>query len=88
MKKVATQPKPVYKGPDLEQFLEESKKHYVSYSQGARIFSMNYYGFVKLAKQAGANMKIKKRVVVNLDLVEEYLEKNCRENEDSENVQT
>ena len=38
---------------------------------------MNYYAFVKLAKQAGANIRIKKKVVVDLDMVEKYVEENC-----------
>ena len=33
---------------------------------------------VKLAKEAGANFKIKKKVVVNLDLVEEYILSKCK----------
>ena len=79
--------KGVYKGPDLDRFIEERKKTYVSYSQGARMYSMNYYAFVKLAKQAGANQRIKKNVVVNLDLVEEYLEKYCKVDGEDNNAQ-
>ena len=36
---------------------------------------MNYYSFVTLAKTAGANIRIKKKVVIDLDVIEEYLEK-------------
>ena len=65
------------KGPDLEKYLEGKKKKYASYAEGARIYSMSYYTFIKLAKAAGANMKIKKNVVVDLEAIEEYLEKQC-----------
>lgn len=63
------------RGPDLDRFLEGKKRTFVSYAQGARIYSMNYYSFVTLAKTAGANIRIKKKVVIDLDVIEEYLEK-------------
>ena len=31
----------------------------------------------KLAKEAGANIRIKKNVVIDLELIEKYLENNC-----------
>ena len=45
---------------------------------------MNYYSFITLAKKAGANIQIKKKVVVDLDVLEKYIEEQCREegNED------
>ena len=39
---------------------------------------MNYYTFVKLAKRAGANIRIKKNVVIDLNKIEEFLEQNCK----------
>ena len=39
---------------------------------------MNYYSFVTLAKAAGANIRIKKNVVIDLELIEKYLENNCK----------
>ena len=75
------------RGPDLERFLEGKKRTFVSYAQGARIYSMNYYAFVTLAKAAGANIRIKKNVVIDLDIIEEYLETKCmEENGGSKNV--
>ena len=47
------------RGPDLDRFLEGRKRTFVSYAEGARIYSMNYYSFVTLAKTAGANIRIK-----------------------------
>ena len=73
------------KGPDLERFLEGKKRKFVTYAQGARIYSLNYYSFVKLAKVAKANIQIKKNVVIDLEAVEEYLE-NHLDMEENENV--
>ncbi len=58
------------KGPDLDAYLGEKRRKFITYAQGARMFSMNYYSFVKLAKMAGANLHVKKKVVVDLDAVE------------------
>lgn len=73
------------KGPDLERFLEGRRRKFVTYAQGARIYSLNYYSFVKLAKAAKANIQIKKNVVIDLEAVEEYLE-NHLDMEENENV--
>lgn len=62
------------KGPDLEKYLVGRKKLYVSYAEGARLYSMNYYTFVKLAKAAGANIRVKKNVVIDLTKVEAFME--------------
>lgn len=73
------------KGPDLERFLEGRKRKFVTYAQGARIYSLNYYSFVKLAKAAKANIQIKKNVVIDLEVVEEFLESHL-DTEENENV--
>lgn len=36
----------------------------------ARLYSMNYYTFVEFAKSAGANIRIKKNVVIDLAKVD------------------
>ena len=51
------------RGPDLDRFLEGKKRTFVSYAQGARIYSMNYYSFVTLAKTAGASIRIGKNEI-------------------------
>ena len=65
------------KGPDLDQYLEGKKKKYTTYGLGASLYSLNYYTFVKLVKEAGANMQIKKKVVVDLDVLDAYLDGLC-----------
>ena len=50
------------------------KKRYTTYGLGAGMYSLNYYSFVRLCKEAGANIQIKKKVVVDLDILDAYLE--------------
>lgn len=57
------------KGPDLEQYVEGKKRKFTTYARGASLYSMNYYSFVNLAKEAGANIQIKKKVIVDLDIL-------------------
>lgn len=61
------------RGPDLEKYLEGKKKRYVTYVQGASIYQLSYYTFVRLAKEAGANIRSRRTVVVDLDIFEAYL---------------
>lgn len=42
------------RGPDLDRFIDEQKRNFVSYAQGARMYSMNYYScLTDLGKTAG-----------------------------------
>ena len=65
--------KQLRKGPDLEQYVEGKKRKFTTYARGASLYSMNYYSFVTLAKEAGANIQIKKKVIVDLDILEKYI---------------
>ena len=67
------------KGPDLDKYLEGRRRKYTTYAQGAKLYSMHYYAFVKLAKEAGANIKIKKKVLIDLDILERHIEAHCKE---------
>ncbi len=62
------------RGPDLDRFLDENKKSYVTYEKGCRMYGMNYYPFVRLCREAGANIRMRKGVVVDLDILDEYIE--------------
>lgn len=64
--------------PNLEEFLPENRKVYVSYMEGAKLYSMNYYSFVQLARTAGATFRIKKKAVVDLKQIEKYIETYCK----------
>ena len=47
------------KFPNLDEYMEEKKRHLVSYAEGARMYQIPYYSFVRLAKEAGATEELK-----------------------------
>lgn len=59
--------------PDLDEFLEGKKRHLVSYAEGARMYQIPYYSFVRLAKEAGANTTLRRTCVIDVDIIEKYL---------------
>lgn len=60
--------------PELEKLVQIGRKKFVRYEEGARLYSMGLHTFQELAKDAGAVYHIKRVVLVNLDVVDEYLE--------------
>lgn len=50
------------------------KKKFVRYNEGAAIYSMCQTKFEQLAKDAGAIYKVDKLVLVNTEIIDEYLE--------------
>ena len=62
------------KVPELEKMLQYGRKKFVRYDEGAKIYSMGLHSFQNLAKDAGAVYKIKGVVLVNTQVVDEYLE--------------
>ena len=68
------------RAPDLDKYLSEDKKHeYVSYAQGAKMYSLNYWTFVRLAKEAGASWPLRKTAIVDLKILQEYMEEAKRQ---------
>lgn len=69
-----------FRVPYLEKYLEEQgQKHtYISYDQGARLFQMNYWAFVRLVKEANANWTLRKTAMVDLEKLEQYIKENYR----------
>ena len=59
--------------PDLEKYLEGRKRHLVNYSEGAKMYRIPYYSFVRLAREAEAHYCLRKTAVVDVDLIEKYL---------------
>jgi hypothetical protein len=41
-------------GPDLDRYLGQNTKRYVTYIQASILYSIPYYAFVKMAKEANA----------------------------------
>lgn len=51
-----------------------SKKRLVRYKDGAEMYSMGMNKFQTIAKDAGATLKIDRLVLVDLDVLDQYLE--------------
>jgi len=57
--------------------MEEKRKlnkKYIRYKEGAELYSMSQKKFEQLAKEAKATYKIDKLVLVNTEILDEYLE--------------
>jgi hypothetical protein len=62
----------------MDSLLTNGKKKFVKYEEGAAMFSMGIHAFMELAKEAKAVYRIRRAVLINTDIIEEYLE-NFRE---------
>ena len=51
-----------------------NNKRFVRYSEGAEMYSMSVSKFMQLATDAKACYKVNQLVLVNLDIIDEYLE--------------
>ena len=66
-----------YKRPVIESLefdVRTGQKKYVRYNEGAELSSMGVHGFMDLAKEAGAVRKIKGICLVNLEVMNKYIE--------------
>lgn len=61
--------------PDLDKYLGENRHRYAKYYEGSRLYGMNYYQFIKLVKEADAGILIRKSILVDLDVLDAYIEK-------------
>ena len=66
--------------PELEKILGKKKKRYVNYKEGMVLYSMGRDSFLKLAKDAHALLRIKKIAIVDLDILDDYLEQHRSNN--------
>ncbi|MBO5158028.1 MAG: hypothetical protein J6B94_00355 [Lachnospiraceae bacterium] len=64
--------------PNMDHLLAGGRKKFVRYEEGAAMFSLGLHTFEQLAKEAKAVYKIGRIVLVNTEIVEDYLE-NFRE---------
>ena len=62
------------KVPDLERLVKGGRKRFVRYEEGAQLYSMGLHTFQELAKDAKAVYHVKRVVLVNTEIVDEYLE--------------
>ena len=71
---------------NLEKYLEGKRHRFCTYAQGARLYAMAYWSFVTMAKQAGANIKLRKTALVDLDILDDYIENECNEEREDEEM--
>jgi len=62
------------KGPDLEKYLEGRGHRFVNYAQGAKLYHLPYWSFVRVAKEANSNYPIRKTCIVDLNVLDQFLE--------------
>ncbi|MCM1159224.1 MAG: DUF6462 family protein [Bacteroidales bacterium] len=60
--------------------IKVTDKKYVRYKEGAERYSMGLHTFQELAKEANAIYRVRKIVLVNTEIFEEFLE-NFKENQ-------
>lgn len=60
--------------PELEKMIKYGKKKFVRYEEGAKMYSMGLHTFQDLAKDADAVYHVKRIVLVNTEIIDEYLE--------------
>ncbi len=66
-----------YKRKEDEKYMEHiasGAKKFVKYDEGAQIMSMGIHAFMELAKEAKAVYRIRRIVLVNMDIIYEYME--------------
>ena len=59
--------------PDLEKYLDGKGRKFVDYAQGAKLYNLPYWSFVRVAKEADANYPIRKTAIVDSDILENFL---------------
>ena len=62
------------KVPDLEKLVKGGRKKFVRYEEGAQLYSMGLHTFQELVKDAKAVYHVKRVVLVNTEIVDEYFE--------------
>lgn len=68
--------KNLIRGPDLEAYItDENRRRFITYADGAQLFGLRYWTFVRLCQKAGANIPLRKTAIVDLDVLEGFIEK-------------
>lgn len=62
------------KTENYEELVKSGAKKYVRYEEGAQLLSMGIHAFTELAKEAGAVRRIKGVCIVNMEILNEYIE--------------
>ena len=61
----------------LENMVGTGKKKFVRYAEGAKLYSLGLHTFQEIAKEANADYRVKRCILVNTEKVDEYLENFC-----------
>ena len=59
---------------EVKKLVKEGRKKFVRYDEGAVLYSIGLNTFRKIAQEAGATYHLGRNVIVNTDIVDEYLE--------------
>lgn len=59
---------------DLSEKVKQGKKKFVRYKEGAELYSVGLHTIEQLAKDAKAVYHVKGIVLINMELIDEYLE--------------
>ena len=59
---------------ELRRMTNMMSKKFVRYKEGAEWYSMGLHSFIDIAKEAGATYHVKSMVLVNTEILDEYLE--------------
>ncbi|MCR5776135.1 MAG: hypothetical protein K6G84_01810 [Lachnospiraceae bacterium] len=62
---------------NLDKYLSGREHRYISYEDGARMYGMPYWGFVRLCQEIGANIPLRKTSIVDLNIVDKYIDEQC-----------
>ena len=60
--------------PELEKILARKKKKYIRYEEGAVLYSMGKNSFRQISQDAHAIVRLKRIALVNVEVLDEYLE--------------
>ena len=66
-----------YKGIDLEKLrivVEAAQKRYISMAEGRMLYSLGKHSFDKLVKDSGARRDMGVRILVNVQVLNQYIE--------------
>lgn len=59
---------------ELKKMVNGRVKKFVSLEEGAAIYSVGKHTFREMARDAHATYRIKRRILVNLEMMDEYME--------------
>ena len=69
---------------NLDKYLEGRNHKYMTYEKASRLYGLPYWGFVSVAKEAKATWKLRKTAIVDIDLLDKYIDEHCIEKSEGE----